>query len=77
MATFAGLKVNKPGEGYTLVARAFMLASATSTPFTITVGPVAYVASTGSDDVSVIDVASGTVTKTIRVGTHPWGLAIR
>ncbi len=76
VATFAGLKVNEAGDGYTLVARASALASATSNPFTIGVGPVAYVANNGSDNVSVIDVTSGKVTKTIGVGAHPRSVAI-
>lgn len=39
VATFAGLAVDRVGQGYTLVARADGLESATSQPFTITAPP--------------------------------------
>jgi YVTN family beta-propeller protein len=38
--------------------------------------PFAYVTNAGSDDVSVIDTASNTVTATIPVGTSPFGVAV-
>lgn len=39
-------------------------------------GPHAYVANSGSNTVSVIDITNGAVTGTIVVGTAPWGVAI-
>jgi parallel beta-helix repeat protein len=39
VATFAGLSIDKPGVGYTLVATSGNLPSATSNPFTVASGP--------------------------------------
>ncbi|MBS4029238.1 MAG: T9SS type A sorting domain-containing protein [Ignavibacteriales bacterium] len=45
-ATFSGVKIDKAGSGYTLVASSFGLVSITSSSFTISVGPAAKVAFT-------------------------------
>ncbi|MFI5310392.1 MAG: beta strand repeat-containing protein, partial [Gemmatimonadales bacterium] len=44
VATFSGLKVNRPGTGYTLQASASGVTGAVSQPFNITVGPAALIA---------------------------------
>ncbi len=46
-------------------------------PRAILAEPFAFVTNFGSDDVSVIDTATGTVLTTIAVGTSPTGVAIR
>ena len=44
VATFAGLSIDKPGVGYTLIAVSGNLPPATSNPFTITNGPATQLA---------------------------------
>ena len=39
-------------------------------------GKTAYTANGPSNDVSVIDLATKTVTKKIKVGERPWGIAV-
>ena len=78
VATFSGLSIDEAGIGYTLAAASGTLASATSAAFDI-FGPVqsgfAYVIDFLSDQVSVIDLASNTVTAVVEV-TSPFRIAI-
>ncbi len=77
VATFSGLSIDKAGIGYTLAAASGSLTSATSAVFDVlAVGKSAYVTNIVSNDVSVIDLASNTVTATVTVGNGPTGVAI-
>ena len=77
VATFSGLSIDKAGIGYTLAAASGSLASATSAAFDVTAEPgFAYVTNAFSNNVSVIDLASNTVTATVVVGNRPLGVAI-
>ena len=38
--------------------------------------PYAYITNSGSNNVSVIDTATNTVTATVNVGSYPWGVAV-
>jgi len=55
--------------------------SATSTPTVVTVTPItttqhAYITDYGGNTVSVIDLTTNTVSSTITVGTHPYGVSV-
>ena len=80
VATFSGLSIDEAGIGYTLTAASGSLTSATSAAFDVAAGPVqpgfAYVTNQNSNDVSVIDISTNTVTATVAVGTGPMGVAI-
>ena len=80
VATFSGLSIDEAGIGYTLTAASGSLTSATSAAFDVAAGPVqpgfAYVTNLNSNSVSVIDLASNTVTATVTVGSGPFGVAI-
>src|SRR6185437_10098239 len=60
VATFAGLSIDKSGNGYTLTASDGALAGATSNTFNITVGPAAKLTFTSSPSSSTGGVVFGT-----------------
>ena len=71
-ATFAGCKISKTGVGYTLVASATGLTSATSSAFNITAAPLAYsavgAASTATSNSTVaVNYPAGTVTNDLLI----------
>ena len=77
VATFSSLSIDKAGIGYTLAAASGLLTGATSAAFDVVgFGKSAYVTNTGTNDVSVINLASNTVTATVAVGSDPRGVAI-
>jgi len=85
VATFADLTLDAAGTGYTLVASAPGLASATSTAFDVSPaptssGPIALVSNSGSNTMSIYRASSGTGALaslgTVATGTYPYAVVI-
>ncbi len=51
-------------------------ASADTTQNNPSAGPYAYITNSGNGTVSVIDTATNDITATVKVGNHPWGVAV-
>src|SRR3954463_16814731 len=56
--------------------RSFAFLAAVFAPCAAAAAPFAYVSNEGSASVSVIDVATGTITATIKTGDKPRGIAV-